>query len=111
MLKEFKEIIADYGILGLIFGLLSIIIKPTKPWLDSFKDVVAAITLAIIVGLILKDTGLSDTTIFGVIGGCSCFARIIFEGCGRLLALIFEKPIFVFGKVFNIIRGRSDGSD
>lgn len=111
MLKEFKEIIADYGVLGLIFGVLSIIIKPAKPWLDSFKDVVAAITLAIIVGLILKDTGLSDTTIFGVIGGCSCFARVIFEGFGRLLALIFEKPLYFFGRVFNIIRGRSDGSD
>lgn len=111
MLKEFKDIIADYGVLGLIFGILSIIIKPAKPWLDSFKDVVAAITLAIIVGLILKDTGLSDTTIFGVIGGCSCFARLIFEGFGRLLALIFEKPLYVLAKVFNIIRGGRDNGN
>lgn len=110
MLKEFKEIIGDYGILGLVFGVLSIIIKPAKPWLESIKDVVAAITLAIITGLILKDTGLSDTTIFGIIGGCSCFARLIFEGFGRLLALIFEKPLYVFAKIFNIIRGGRDDS-
>lgn len=108
MLKEFKEIIADYGVLGLVFGVLSIIIKPAKPWLESVKDVVAAITLSIIVGLILKDTGLSDTTIFGIIGGCSCFARVIFDGVGRLLSMLFEKPIFYFGKIFDIIRGRNN---
>lgn len=111
MLKEFKEIIADYGVLGLIFGVLSIIIKPAKPWLENIKDVVASITLAIITGLILKDTGLSDTTIFGIIGGCSCFARLIFEGVGRLLALVFEKPLFVLAKVFNIFRGRDNGNN
>ena len=86
MLREVKEIVTDYGILGLVFGSLSIIIRPAKPWLDSVKDVVAAITLAIIVGLVLKDSGLSDTTIYGVIGGCSCFAGIIFT----LLSILKE---------------------
>ena len=37
MLREVKEIVADYGILGLVFGSLSIIIRPAKPWLDSVK--------------------------------------------------------------------------
>lgn len=111
MLKEFRDIVTDYGILGLVFGLLSIIIRPAKPWLESVKDVVASITLAIITGLILKDTGLSDTTIFGIIGGCSCFARIIFEGIGRILTMVCEKPIFYFAKIVEVLRGRTDESN
>lgn len=110
MLREVKEIVADYGILGLIFGSLSIIIRPAKPWLDSVKDVVAAITLAIIVGLVLKDSGLSDTTIYGVIGGCSCFAGIIFEGLGRLVSMMCEKPIVYIMRIIKVWRGGS-GSD
>ncbi len=111
MLKEFKEIIADYGILGLCFGILAIVIRPAQPWMDNVKEVVAAITLAIIVGLILRDTGLSDTTIFGIIGGCSCFARIIFEGIGRLLTRLLEKPLFYCAKILRVLRGgKYDGS-
>ncbi len=106
MLKEIKELAADFGFIGLVFGMLSLIIRPAKPWLENVKEVVASVTLAIVIGLLLRDTGLSDTTIYGIIGGCSCFARTIFDGVGRLLTHVCEKPLFYMARILRLVRGR-----
>lgn len=106
MLKEIRDIVADFGLIGLVFGLLSLIIRPAKPWLENVKEVAASVTLAIVIGLLLRDTGLSDTTIYGIIGGCSCFARTIFDGVGRLLTHICEKPLFYVSRILYLVRGR-----
>ncbi len=110
MLREIKEIAADFGLVGFVFGILSLLIRPAKPWLENVKEVAASVTLAIIIGLLLRDTGLSDTTIYGIIGGCSCFARTIFDGAGVLLAHVCEKPFDYVIRVIGLIRGNS-GND
>jgi len=106
MLKEIKDLAADFGLIGFVFGALSLIIRPAKPWLENVKEIAASVALAIIIGLLLRDTGLSDTTIYGIIGGCSCFARTIFDGVGCLLTHICEKPLFYVSRILCLARGQ-----
>lgn len=110
MLKEVKDIFLECGIIGLIFGCLSLVwsrehLTPT----EQIKKVFASIAIALIIGGICKGFEVNYYTTVAIIGGGCSYAREIFDFGAALLKLLVDKPLNTIKQIVDIIKGKNDG--
>lgn len=106
MLKAIKEFIIEFGLVGAVFGLLSVFwSREQLSTRDKVKKVFASITLSMIVGSICMGVNLNEYLTFAIIGGCCSFSREIFDTVGGLLRLLADKPLQTLKSLMEIIRG------
>lgn len=106
MLKAIKDLILEFGLIGLIFGTLSVVWskEPLSP-ADKIKKVVASITLSLIIGSICMGVGVNEYLTFAIIGGGCSFAREFFDVLTNLFKLLADKPLNTIKQLVDIIRG------
>lgn len=106
MLKEIKDVLIDYVLIGFVFGVLSVVwTREPLSITDKIKKVVASMTLSLIVGSVCKGLDVNDYTIFAIIGGSCCFAREFFDAIGSFMRLLIDKPLQTVKTLVNIIKG------
>ncbi len=113
MLREIKELLLEFGLVGMIFGLLSVIwTRESLSRADKIKKVFSSIALSLIVGNICMGMGVNAYLTFAIIGGSCSFAREIFDFLSVVLRLLIDKPLQTIKSVVEIVRGgRNDKSE
>ena len=111
MLKAIKELLVEFGIVGAVFGVLSVFwSREQLSTRDKVKKVFASIALSLIVGSICMGFDMNEYLTFAIIGGCCSFSREIFDSVSVLLRLVADKPLHTIKSLVDIIRG-SKGND
>lgn len=106
MLKAIKDLILEFGLVGFIFGTLSIVwSKEPLSTADKVKKVVASITLSLIIGSICMGIGVNEYLTFAIIGGGCSFAREFFDVLTNLFKLLADKPLQTIKQLIGIIGG------
>lgn len=96
------------GLGGLFVGAAKgVIQRRYGGWWQWLSLLFAATLTAILVGLSIHDTGLTETQQAAVIGVCAFLAEDILLGLGALAALFSKDPIGTVRSVWDAIRGRS----
>lgn len=109
MLKEIKDVLVDYVLIGFVFGILSVVwTREPLSTTDKIKKVAASMTLSLIVGSVCKGLNVNDYTIFAIIGGSCCFAREFFDAIGNFMRLLIDRPLQTIKFLINLIRGGND---
>lgn len=112
MLKEIKDVLIDYILLGAVFGCLSVLwTREPLSNADKIKKVIASITIAIIVGGVCRGFNINYYTSVAIIGGCCSFAREFFDFITALLKLLTDKPLQTLKQLVDIVRGRKNDKD
>ena len=106
MLKEIKELLIEFGLVGLVFGLLSVVwTREPLSKADKIKKVFSSIALSLIVGNICIGMEVNAYLTFAIIGGSCSFAREIFDFLSGILRLLIDKPMQTIKSFDDIIRG------
>lgn len=106
MLKEIKELLVEFGLVGAVFGLLSVAwTRESLSRADKIKKVFSSIALSLIVGNICIGMEVNVYLTFAIIGGSCSFAREIFDFLSSVLRLLIDKPLQTLKSVTEIIRG------
>lgn len=109
MLKEVKDVCIESGIIGLIFGCLSLVwTREPLSRADKVKKVFASIAIALIIGSICKGFDVNYYTTVAIIGGGCSYAREIFDMFGSLFRLLAEKPLQTIKSLVDILKGQSN---
>ncbi len=109
MLKEIKELLIEFGLVGTVFGLLSVIwTRESLSRADKVKKVFASIAIALIIGSICKGFDVNYYTTVAIIGGGCSYAREIFDMFGSLFRLLAEKPLQTIKSLVDILKGQSN---
>ena len=113
MLREIKELLLEFGLVGMVFGLLSVIwTRESLSRADKIKKVFSSIALSLIVGNICMGMEVNAYLTFAIIGGSCSFAREIFDFLSCILRLLIDKPLQTIKSVVEIVRGgRNDKSE
>lgn len=92
MLKDIKEILIDYSIIGGTMAILTAIIKPFICWRKTIKDSVLVFTFSLLCGLIIQYWEIPESVKFGVSGVCGYYAVKISEVIETILTKAKNKP-------------------
>lgn len=92
MLKDIKEILIDYSIIGGTMAILTAIIKPFVCWKKTIKDSVLVFTFSLLCGLIIQYWEIPESVKFGVSGVCGYYAVKISEVIETILTRVKNKP-------------------
>ena len=106
MLKAIKDLILEFGLIGFIFGTLSVVwSKEPLSTADKIKKVVASMTVSLSVGSVWMGIGVNEYMTFAIIGGGCSFAREFFDVLTNLLKLLADKPLNTIKQLVDIIKG------
>lgn len=112
MLKEIKELLIEFGLVGAVFGLLSVVwTRESLSPADKIKKVFSSIALSLIVGNICMGMEVNAYLTFAIIGGSCNFAREIFDFSSNILRLLIDRPLQTIKSVVEIIRGGKHDKD
>lgn len=112
MFKAIKELLLEFGVVGAVFGVLSVFWSGEQlSTTDKVKKVFASITLSLIVGNICMGLDVNEYLTFAIIGGCCSFSREIFDSVSGLLRLLANKPLHTIKSLVDIVRGKCDDDE
>lgn len=101
MLREIGQNVVELGVLGFLFGLVGVLIKPFTSFKKSIQDILSSIIVSVIVGLLLDYTTLSVAVKSGIIGFCGLYAPCIYTGIWKLAYNFSQNPQRCITKVAN----------
>lgn len=99
MLRDIKEVIADYAIIGGTMAVLTAIIKPFVCWKKTIRDLVLSFVGSMLCGLLLEYWEIPYAVKVGISGTCGLFAVKIYEIIESILQRIKENPDEIIGKL------------
>ena len=99
MLREVKDVIVDYSIIGGTMALLTALIKPFVCWKKTLKDSVLVFTFSLLCGLLIQYWEIPEAVKFGVSGVCGYFAVKINEVIEAILQRAKENPDKIIDKL------------
>lgn len=99
MLRDVKEVLIDYSIIGGTMAMLTAIIKPFVCWKKTIKDSVLVFTFSLLCGLLIQYWEIPDAVKFGVSGVCGYFAVRINEVIETMLVRAKENPEKIISKL------------
>lgn len=99
MLRDIKEVIADYAIIGGIMAALTAIIKPFVCWKKTIRDLVLSFIGSMLCGLLLEYWEIPYAVKVGISGTCGLFAVKIYEVIESILQRIKENPDEIIDKL------------
>ena len=99
MLRDIKEVIADYAIIGGTMAVLTAIIKPFICWKKTVRDLILSFLGSMLCGLLLEYWEIPYAVKVGISGTCGLFAVKIYEVIEAILQRIKENPEEVIDKL------------
>lgn len=99
MLRDIKEVVADYAIIGGTMAVLTAIIKPFVCWKKTIRDLVLSFLGSMLCGLLLEYWEIPYAVKVGISGTCGLFAVKIYEVIESLLTNIKENPEKILDKL------------
>ena len=99
MLRDIKEVIADYAIIGGTMAVLTAIIKPFICWKKTVRDLILSFLGSMLCGLLLEYWEIPYAVKVGISGTCGLFAVKIHEVIEAILQRIKENPEEVIDKL------------
>jgi hypothetical protein len=99
VLRDIKEVVVDYAIIGGTMAILTAIIKPFICWEKTIRDLVLSFLGSMLCGLLLEYWEIPYAVKVGISGTCGLFAVKIYEVIESLLTNIKENPEKVIDKL------------
>lgn len=99
VLRDIKEVVSDYAIIGGTMALLTSIIKPFVCIRTTLRDLVLSFLGSMLCGLLLEYWEIPYAVKVGISGTCGLFAVKIYEVVESLLTNIKENPQNIIGKI------------
>lgn len=104
MLRDIKDVVADYAIIGGTMAILTAIIKPFICWKKTIRDLILSFVGSMLCGLLLEYWEIPYAVKVGISGTCGLFAVKIYEVIESLLTNLKENP----DKIIDKIKGKLD---
>ena len=99
------------GLIGLIVGVVGGVIQQRYgSWFAWARGVLAAVTVAILLGLWLRESTVPFFMQCGLIGVCAFVATDILDSFGQLANMLKTDPFGFVAKVREAIRGNKGGN-
>ena len=92
MLRDIKEVVTDYAIIGGTMAVLTAIIKPFVCIKTTLRDLVLSFLGSMLCGLLLEYWEIPYAVKVGISGTCGLFAVKIYEVIESVLQRIEENP-------------------
>ena len=99
VLRDIKEVVTDYAIIGGTMAVLTAIIKPFICWKRTVRDLVLSFLGSMLCGLLLEYWEIPYAVKVGISGTCGLFAVKIYEVIEAILQRIKENPDEVIDKL------------
>ena len=99
VLRDIKEVVADYAIIGGTMAILTAIIKPFVCWKKTIRDLVLSFLGSMLCGLMLECWEIPYAVKVGISGTCGLFAVKIYEVVESILQRIKENPDKIIDKI------------
>lgn len=99
MLRDIKEVVTDYAIIGGTMAVLTAMIKPFICWKKTIRDLILSFLGSMICGLLLEYWDIPYAVKVGISGTCGLFAVKIYEVIEAILQRIKENPNEIIDKL------------
>ena len=99
LLRDIKEVVTDYAIIGGTMAVLTAIIKPFVCWKKTIRDLVLSFIGSMLCGLLLEYWEIPYAVKVGISGTCGLFAVKIYEVIESILQRLKENPEKVIDKL------------
>ena len=99
MLRDIKEVVTDYAIIGGTMAVLTAIIRPFICWKKTNRELVLSFLGSMLCGLLLEYWEIPYAVKVGISGTCGLFAVKIYEVIEAILQRIKENPEEVIDKL------------
>ena len=99
VLRDIKEVVADYAIIGGTMAVLTAIIKPFVCWKKTIRDLVLSFLGSMLCGLLLEYWEMPTAVKVGISGTWGLFAVKIYEVVESILQRIKEYPDKIIDKI------------
>ena len=99
VLRDIKEVVTDYAIIGGTMAVLTAIIKPFICWKRTVRDLVLSFLGSMLCGLVLEYWEIPYAVKVGISGTCGLFAVKIYEVIESILQRIKENPDKIIDKL------------
>lgn len=99
VLRDVKDIIIDYSIIGGTMAVMTALIKPFVCWKKTLKDSALVFTFSLLCGLLIQYWEIPEAVKFGVSGVCGYFAVKINEVIEAILKRAKENPDKILNKL------------
>lgn len=110
-LRKLLTLLGVTGMIGFGFGVARGILQSRHDgWFGFIRGILASMVVAVIIGLALASTSLSQTFQAAVIGACAFVADDVIVGFGMVIKLIVSDPMAFFGRFISAWRGNASVS-
>ena len=99
MLRDIKEVVTDYAIIGGTMAVLTATIKPFVCIRTTLRDLVLSFLGSMLCGLLLEYWEIPYAVKVGISGTCGLFAVKIYEVIESILQRIKENPDEIIDKL------------
>ena len=99
VLRDIKEVVTDYAIIGGTMAVLTAMIKPFICWKKTIRDLILSFLGSMICGLLLEYWDIPYAVKVGISGTCGLFAVKIYEVIEAILQRIKENPNEIIDKL------------
>ena len=99
MLRDIKEVVTDYAIIGGTMAVLTAMIKPFICWKKTIRDLILSFLGSMICSLLLEYWDIPYAVKVGISGTCGLFAVKIYEVIEAILQRIKENPDEIIDKL------------
>ena len=99
MLRDIKEVVTDYAIIGGTLALLTAMITHFICWKKTIRDLILSFLGSMICGLLLEYWDIPYAVKVGISGTCGLFAVKIYEVIEAILQRIKENPNEIIDKL------------
>jgi hypothetical protein len=101
MLRETKEVVLNYAVIGLILGFFTMIIRPFISVKQTIREVLIVFCFTVLSGLLLEQWRdiINESVRTGVAGVCGFFAVRIYDILVVMFCRIKENPEIIEEKI------------
>ena len=99
MLRDIKELLFDYGLIGLTMGVMTMIIRPFVSVKQTVKECLITFIFSMLAGLLLEYWEIPYAVKAGISGVCGFFAVRLYGIVISFLSKVEENPDIIIDKV------------
>lgn len=99
MLKSLKEVVLDFGIIGVIMSFVVAFIRPFVSIKQKVRDIILTFTFSMLAGLLLEYWAIPFSVKAGISGVCGLFGIWLYELIISILQYLRKNPEEILKKL------------